>query len=123
MTDPARNIFQETLPAFRDYHTARLSVFLQFFRFRHKVYQLDTITAADQHINHRITPAPPVQQDDENYDSQDEEEVLPDPRMLPDSVMGVEIPEGMDSMVNQMANEAMRMAKEWAKQQIDNLGK
>ena len=45
MTDPARNIFQETLPAFRDYHTARLSVFLQFFRFRHKVYQLDTITA------------------------------------------------------------------------------
>jgi hypothetical protein len=25
-------------------------------------------------------------------------------------------------MVNQMANEAIRMAKEWAKQQIDNLG-
>ena len=77
----------------------------------------------DYEANHRITPAPPVQQDDENYDSQDEEEVLPDPRMLPDSVMGIEIPEGMDSMVNQMANEAMRMAKEWAKQQIDNLGK
>jgi hypothetical protein len=26
-------------------------------------------------------------------------------------------------MVNQMANEAIRMAKEWAKQQIDNLGR
>ena len=37
--------------------------------------------------------------------------------------MGIEVPEGMDSMVNQMANEAIRMAKEWAKQQIDNLGK
>ena len=36
--------------------------------------------------------------------------------------MGIEIPEGMDSMVNQMATEAIRMAKEWAKQQIDNLG-
>ena len=48
--------------------------------------------------------------------------MVPDPRVLPDSVMGIEIPEGMDSMVNQMANEAIRMAKEWAKQQIDNLG-
>ena len=37
-------------------------------------------------------------------------------------LMGIEIPEGMDSMVNQMANEAIRMAKEWAKQQIDKLG-
>ena len=43
--------------------------------------------------------------------------------MLPDSVMGIEIPDGLDSMANQMANEAIRMAKEWAKQQIDNLGK
>ena len=36
---------------------------------------------------------------------------------------GIEVPEGMDSMMNQMATEAIRMAKEWAKQQIDNLGK
>ena len=41
---------------------------------------------------------------------------------LPDSIMGVEVPEGMDSMVNQMATEAIRMAKEWAKQQIDKIG-
>ncbi len=67
-------------------------------------------------------PAPaPVPQDDED-DGQDEG-VVPDERMLPDSVMGIEVPEGMDSMVNQMANEAIRMAKEWAKQQIDNMGK
>ena len=66
--------------------------------------------------------APPAVQQDENNDEPQDEEAMPDPRMLPDSVMGIEIPEGMDSMVNQMATEAIRMAKEWAKQQIDNLG-
>lgn len=77
---------------------------------------MDEYEAKHPHI------APPtVQQDEESNEPQDEE-AMPDPRMLPDSVMGIEIPEGMDSMVNQMANEAIRMAKEWAKQQIDNLG-
>ena len=76
----------------------------------------------DYESNHRITPPPaPVPQTDEEADAQTEEDMT-DPRMLPDSVMGIEIPEGMDSMVNQMANEAVRMAKKWAKQQIDNLG-
>ena len=42
--------------------------------------------------------------------------------MVPDSIMGIEVPDGMDTMFNQMANEAIRMAKEWAKQQIDQLG-
>ena len=78
---------------------------------------MDEYEAKHPHI------APPtVQQDEESNEPQDEE-AMPDPRMLPDSVMGIEIPEGMDSMVNQMANEAIRMAKEWAKQQIDKLGK
>lgn len=76
----------------------------------------------DYESNHRITPPPaPAPQTDEEADAQTEEDMT-DPRMLPDSVMGIEIPEGMDSMVNQMANEAVRMAKKWAKQQIDNLG-
>lgn len=76
----------------------------------------------DYEANHRITPPPaPVPQTDEEADAQTEEDMT-DPGMLPDSVMGIEIPEGMDSMVNQMANEAVRMAKKWAKQQIDNLG-
>ena len=76
----------------------------------------------DYEANHHITPSPaPAPQNDEDADAQDEEDMT-DPRMLPDSVMGIEIPDGMDSMVNQMANEAIRMAKEWAKQQIDNLG-
>ena len=76
----------------------------------------------DYEANHHITPSPaPAPQNEEDADAQDEEDMT-DPRMLPDSVMGIEIPDGMDSMVNQMANEAIRMAKEWAKQQIDNLG-
>jgi hypothetical protein len=76
----------------------------------------------DYEATHHITPPPaPVPQTDEEADAQTEEDMT-DPRMLPDSVMGIEIPEGMDSMVNQMANEAVRMAKKWAKQQIDNLG-
>ena len=68
-----------------------------------------------------IIPTTPAPQDEESDDYTDEDPAT-DPRMLPDSIMGVEVPEGMDSMVNQMANEAIRMAKEWAKQQIDNLG-
>ena len=78
----------------------------------------------DYEANHqKLTPPPaPAPQDEEGDDTQDEE-IMPDPRMLPDSIMGIEVPEGLDSMVNQMANEAVRMAKEWAKQQIDNLGK
>ena len=77
----------------------------------------------DYEANHHITPPPaPAPDNDEDADAQDDE-YAPDPNVLPDSVMGIEIPDGLDSMVNQMANEAIRMAKEWAKQQIDNLGK
>ena len=77
----------------------------------------------DYEANHHVTPPPTPAPQNEEGDEQQEEEVMPDPRTLPDSIMGIEVPEGMDSMVNQMANEAVRMAKEWAKQQIDNLGK
>ncbi len=76
----------------------------------------------DYEANHRVAPAPAPAPRDEQTDEQDEQ-AMPDPSVLPDSVMGIEVPEGMDSMVNQMANEAIRMAKEWAKQQIDNLGR
>ena len=69
-----------------------------------------------------IPPAPDPQYDEDD-EPQDEDDVMPDPGLLPDSIMGIEVPEGMDSMMNQMATEAIRMAKEWAKQQIDNLGK
>ena len=70
-----------------------------------------------------LIPPTPDPQYDEGDEPQDEDDVMPDPGMLPDSIMGIEVPEGMDSMMNQMATEAIRMAKEWAKQQIDNLGK
>lgn len=103
-----------------------LGVFGHVFTFGKEDIEKAWIRAMDDYeANHHITPAPPVQQQDDESDApQDEQEdVMPDPRMLPDSVMGIEVPEGMDSMVNQMANEAMKMAKEWAKQQIDKLGK
>ncbi|MBQ9556832.1 MAG: DUF4339 domain-containing protein [Muribaculaceae bacterium] len=80
----------------------------------------------DYDARHGVTPppAPQPQQDEEADEYQyPDEESSADPSMLPDSVMGIEVPEGMDSMMNQMANQAIRMAKEWAKQQIDNLGK
>lgn len=100
-----------------------LGVFGHVFTFgKEDIEKAWTRAMDDYEANHKITPAPaPVPQNEEGDESQDEE-VAPDPRMLPDSVMGIEIPDGMDSMVNQMANEAIRMAKEWAKQQIDNLG-
>ena len=101
-----------------------LGVFGHVFTFgKEDIEKAWTRAMDDYEAHHKITPPPaPVPQDDEGDENQDEEEVMPDPRMLPDSIMGIEIPEGMDSMVNQMANEAIRMAKEWAKQQIDNLG-
>ena len=101
-----------------------LGVFGHVFTFgKDDIEKAWTRAMDDYEANHHITP-PPAPQQDESVDEQDqEEEMVPDPRVLPDSVMGIEIPEGMDSMVNQMANEAIRMAKEWAKQQIDNLGK
>ena len=103
-----------------------LGVFGHVFTFgKEDIEKAWTRAMDDYEANHRITP-PPAPQQQEGEDPQDQnqdEEMVPDPRMLPDSVMGIEIPEGMDSMVNQMANEAVRMAKEWAKQQIDNLGK
>ena len=100
-----------------------LGVFGHVFTFgKEDIEKAWTRAMDDYEANHHITP-PPAPQQDESEDAQGEdEEVMPDPGMLPDSVMGIEIPEGMDSMVNQMANEALRMAKEWAKQQIDNLG-
>ncbi|MDY6301326.1 MAG: GYF domain-containing protein [Bacteroidales bacterium] len=103
-----------------------LGVFGHVFTFgKEDIEKAWTRAMDDYEANHHITPAPPVQQQDDESDApQDEQEdVMPDPRMLPDSVMGIEVPKGMDSMVNQMANEAMKMAKEWAKQQIDKLGK
>ena len=101
-----------------------LGVFGHVFTFgKEDIEKAWTKAMDDYEANHKIAPPPaPAPQNDESDDYQDEE-AMPDPGIIPDSVMGVEIPEGMDSMVNQMANEAMRMAKEWAKQQIDRLGK
>ncbi len=101
-----------------------LGVFGHVFTFgKEDIEKAWTRAMDDYEANHQhIAPPPAPAPQDEESDSQDEE-VMPDPRMLPDSVMGIEIPEGMDSMVNQMANEAIRMAKQWAKQQIDNLGR
>lgn len=101
-----------------------LGVFGHVFTFgKEDIEKAWTKAMDDYEANHpRILPPAPAPQNDSD-DPMDEEDVMPDPGMLPDSVMGIEIPEGMDSMVNQMANEAIRIAKEWAKQQIDNLGK
>ena len=101
-----------------------LGIFGHVFTFgKEDIEKAWTRAMDDYEANHRITPPPtPAPQQDEGEDPQDEE-VMPDPRVLPDSVMGIEVPEGLDSMVNQMANEAVRMAKEWAKQKIDELGK
>ena len=101
-----------------------LGVFGHVFTFgKDDIEKAWTRAMDDYEANHHVTPPPaPAPQTDEDAEAQDEEDMT-DPRMLPDSVMGIEIPEGMDSMVNQMANEAIRMAKEWAKQQIDKLSK
>jgi len=100
-----------------------LGVFGHVFTFgKEDIEKAWTQAMDDYEANHQIAPPPaPVPQDEEGEEPQDEE-AMPDPGMLPDSVMGIEVPEGMDSMVNQMANEAIRMAKEWAKQQIDKIG-
>lgn len=99
-----------------------LGVFGHVFTFgKEDIEKAWTQAMDDYERDHHVTPPPaPAPQDEEPYPG-DEEATSPS-GVLPDSVMGVEVPEGMDSMVNQMANEAIRMAKEWAKQQIDNMG-
>lgn len=52
--------------------------------------------------------------------SNDQDEAS-DPNLLPDTIMGIEIPDEVDSFVNGVANDAIRAAKEWAKRQIDEL--
>ena len=104
--------------------TVSLGVFGHVFTFGKEDIEKAWSKAMDDYeANHHVTPPPAPAPQNEEGDEQQEEEVMPDPRTLPDSIMGIEVPEGMDSMVNQMANEAIRMAKEWAKQKIDNLGK
>ena len=101
-----------------------LGVFGHVFTFgKEDIEKAWTQAMDDYEARHNVTPpAAPAPQYDESDEDQQDEEVMPDSGMLPDSVMGIEIPEGMDSMVNQMANQAIRMAKEWAKQQIDKIG-
>ena len=103
-----------------------LGVFGHVFTFgKEDIEKAWTRAMDDYESRNHVTPppAPQPQQDEEEEGLPEEDAITNDPMALPDSIMGVEIPEGMDSMVNQMANEALRMAKEWAKQQIDKLGK
>ena len=41
--------------------------------------------------------------------------------ILPDTIMGIEVPDEVDSLVNDVTDDAIRAAKEWAKQQFDEL--
>ena len=77
----------------------------------------------DYEARNQITPPAQPQQPQGDENGEDEEDPAAiDPTVLPDSIMGIEVPDGLDTMFNQMANEAIRMAKEWAKKQIDQLG-
>ncbi|MBQ7205229.1 MAG: DUF4339 domain-containing protein [Muribaculaceae bacterium] len=72
----------------------------------------------DYEAKNKIFPSSPSKS---GVPGQEEEEIVV-PDVLPDSILGVEVPEEMDTLLNQMKDEAIRMAKEWAKQQIDELG-
>jgi len=106
-----------------------LGVFNHVFTFDKEDLEKAWAKAMDEYEaeNQGILP-PAAQQDEDTDDGQQDDDpgsdpyVAPDPSGLPDSILGVAVPEEMDSMVTQMANEAMRMAKEWAKKQIDELG-
>ena len=101
-----------------------LGVFGHVFTFGKEDIEKAWTRAMDEYEANRVPPVPaPAPRPDQSDDAQAYDEGdADDPMAMPDSIMGIEIPEGMDSMVNQMANEAIRMAKQWAKQQIDNLG-
>ena len=103
-----------------------LGVFGHVFTFgKEDIEKAWTRAMDDYEARNHVTPppTPQTQQDEDAEEYPGDEDAASDPMALPDSIMGIEVPEGLDSMVNQMANEAIRMAKEWAKQQIDNLGK
>lgn len=64
------------------------------------------------------TPPTPRQQDDAAVP---DEETSNMPSVLPDSIMGVEVPRELDTLMNSMVEEGVRQAKEWAKRKIDEL--
>lgn len=67
------------------------------------------------------TQQPNYSTDDSEQDEEEEQIVIPD--ALPDTIMGIEVPEELDTALSKMINEAMEMAKQWAKDQIDQIGK
>ena len=69
--------------------------------------------------NKAIVPPANSQQNDDQGSTDDDDSNSPS--ILPDSVMGIEVPEELDSLMNDMVNEGIRQAKEWAKRQIDEL--
>jgi len=70
-----------------------------------------------------IAPRPAPQPDEPGAADEEDQSMPADPMVVPDSIMGVEVPEGVDSALNGLANEVIRAAKEWAKDQIDRIGK
>ncbi len=78
--------------------------------------------ALDSHEsnNRAIVPPMPAPQNDEEV-LPDEEATPSNSSIMPDSIMGVEVPKELDTLVNNMVNEGVRQAKEWAKRQIDEL--
>ena len=86
-----------------------LGVFGHVFTFgKEDIEKAWTRAMDDYESRNHVTPppAPQPQQDEDEESLPEEDAITNDPMALPDSIMGVEIPEGMDSMVNQMANEA-----------------
>jgi len=113
--------------------TVSLGLFGHVFTFDKEDLEKAWAQAMDKYEddNRGILPPPVTQQDEEDQqdegmpqdeDSNDPTMAAPDPT-LPDSILGVAVPQEMDSLARQMASEAINMAKEWAKKQIDEFGK
>ena len=96
-----------------------LGVFGHVFTFGKEDLEKAWAQALDNYESRHEDPvqAAPVPQDEENDD-----EAAPSRDVLPDSVMGVAVPDEMDSLAAQVANDALNAAKKWAKRKIDEIG-
>jgi len=103
-----------------------LGIFGHVFTFDKDDIEQAWARAMDQREQEHSSIVPPTSPRYDNDSTNDEDSDPNSPfgiNALPDSIIGIEIPDEMDSMFNEMANEAIRMAKEWAKKQIDEFGK
>lgn len=98
--------------------TVSLGIFGHVFTFGKEDLEEAWSQALDKYESSHESPVVPAPMPDDEEDSDEAD----GPDMLPDSVMGVSVPDEMDTLMEQVKKDAIDAAKKWAKRKIDEIG-